>query len=353
MNRTDAPKKQPIPFAVNGQREDLLTTTPAGDNTASYNLGFPPVTMILKAAGGLPPKGQDMNQILFELSNLSRWFSAGALNNFDSSFASSISGYPKGSVLLSNDSSTIYVSTVDGNTNNPNTGGSGWKNLLDFLGMGDGKGRLINIQTITATSTYTPTSGTKFIIVELVGGGGGGGGAPTTNASQTASGGGGGGGGYVRKLITSGFSGQAITIGGGGLGATGGSASGDPGGSTTFMGLVASGGGGGGAGSPVTAAALNGQGGNPGGGSGGDINAAGDQGSGGVMYSTTYCSSGAGGGNKMYPFDYGAGRITNNNGLPGNRYGCGGSGGNNGNSQSTTRLGGNGTGGVVVIWEYA
>lgn len=138
MNRTDAPKKQPIPFAVNGQRENLLNTTPAGDNTASYNNGFPPVTMILKAAGGLPPKGQDMNQILFELSSLSRWFSAGTLNGFDSTFASSISGYPKGSVLLSDDGLTIYISTTDGNTSNPNTGGSGWKTLVDYLGLNSG-----------------------------------------------------------------------------------------------------------------------------------------------------------------------------------------------------------------------
>lgn len=138
MNRTDAPKKQPIPFAVNGHRENLLNTTPAGDNTASYNNGFPPVTMILKAAGGLPPKGQDMNQILFELSSLSRWFSAGTLNGFDSTFASSISGYPKGSVLLSDDGLTIYISTTDGNTSNPNTGGSGWKTLVDYLGLNSG-----------------------------------------------------------------------------------------------------------------------------------------------------------------------------------------------------------------------
>jgi hypothetical protein len=80
MNRTDAPKKQPVPFSVNGPREDLLSTTPAGSNQASYDVGFPAITMLLKSAGGLPPKGQDMNQILYELSSIGRWFSAGALN---------------------------------------------------------------------------------------------------------------------------------------------------------------------------------------------------------------------------------------------------------------------------------
>ncbi|NIG77833.1 phage tail protein [Klebsiella sp. Ap-873] len=133
MNRTDSPKKQPVPFGVNGQREDLLPTTPAGDNTASYDLGFPPVTMILKAAGGLPPKGQDMNQVLFELSSLCRWMSTGAVNAFDSAFSSSIGGYPKGSILLSDDGSNIFISNSEANTSNPNSGGSGWVNLLAFM----------------------------------------------------------------------------------------------------------------------------------------------------------------------------------------------------------------------------
>lgn len=129
MNRTDAPSKQPQPFAINGQREPILDTTPAGDNTASYASGFPPITMILKSAGGLPPKGQDMNQILYELSALCRWFSTGALNAYDSEFSAEIGGYPKSSVVLGNDESTIFISLIDANTNNPNNDSSGWLNL--------------------------------------------------------------------------------------------------------------------------------------------------------------------------------------------------------------------------------
>lgn len=135
MNRTDSPAKQPKPFGINGQREPLLPTTPSGDNTASYEQGFPPITMILKSAGGLPPKGQDMNQILFELSSLCRWFSAGAINTFDSSFSLSIGGYPKGAMLISDDLTKIYISTNDSNSNNPNSESSGWIDLLSYLGL--------------------------------------------------------------------------------------------------------------------------------------------------------------------------------------------------------------------------
>ncbi|EKT6338338.1 tail fiber protein [Escherichia coli] len=138
MNRSESPKKQPKPFGVNGQRVAILPTTPAGDNSASYEQGFPPITMILKSAGGLPPKGQDMNQILYELSALGRWSSTGALNTFDSEFASEISGYPSGAMLISNDGERIFINTTEGNLSDPNSNGAGWKDILSYLGLGEG-----------------------------------------------------------------------------------------------------------------------------------------------------------------------------------------------------------------------
>ncbi|HEN3627112.1 TPA: hypothetical protein U5E31_003822 [Yersinia enterocolitica] len=127
MNRSDEPTKQPVPFGVNGQREVIEPDTTPGDNSASYNLGFPPITMILKTAGGLPPKGQDMNQVLFELSSLSRWSSAGALNAYDSAFSTAINGYPKGSQLANSTFTGSWLNTVEGNTSNPESGtATGW-----------------------------------------------------------------------------------------------------------------------------------------------------------------------------------------------------------------------------------
>lgn len=129
MNTTGLPKKQPVPFGVNGQREDLLSTTPAGDNTASYDAGFPPVTMILKAAGGLPPKGQDMNQILFELSAIARWMNAGASYPFDATFASAVGGYPKGAVIPNSTGTGYWLNQTENNSSNPEasaTVNTGW-----------------------------------------------------------------------------------------------------------------------------------------------------------------------------------------------------------------------------------
>lgn len=145
MNRSESPKKQPKPFGVNGQRVAILPTTPAGDNSASYEQGFPPITMILKSAGGLPPKGQDMNQILYELSALGRWSSTGALNTFDSEFASEISGYPSGAMLISDDGERIFINTTEGNLSDPNSNGTGWKDILSYLGLGEGSALPVGI----------------------------------------------------------------------------------------------------------------------------------------------------------------------------------------------------------------
>ncbi|HHL4551687.1 TPA: phage tail protein [Escherichia coli] len=161
MNRSDSPKKQPKPFGVNGRRVAILPTTPAGDNSASYEQGFPPITMILKSAGGLPPKGQDMNQILYELSALGRWSSTGALNTFDSEFASEISGYPSGAMLISNDGERIFINTTEGNLSDPNSNGAGWKDILSYLGLGEAAKRDVGTgeNQIPDMSAYSSGSG--------------------------------------------------------------------------------------------------------------------------------------------------------------------------------------------------
>ncbi len=111
---------------------------------------------------------------------------------------------------------------------------------------------LVDMQVITTTSTYTPTSGTQFVKVYCVGAGGGGGGAEatTTGGSNQAIGGGGSGGGTAIRTYNSTELGAtaSITIGAGGTGGTG-FADGTDGGNTTFnpagTGVTLTGGGGG------------------------------------------------------------------------------------------------------------
>lgn len=167
MNRSDSPAKQSKPFGINGPRETILPTTPSGDNTASYESGFPPITMTLKSAGGLPPKGQDMNQILFELSALGRWASSGAKNTYDSAFATAIGGYPAGSYVLGDDLKTVYRCTTDGNTANPNSVTTGWakvaNDISDILGLGTAATKDVGTGAGQIPDMSAFTSGTGWI----------------------------------------------------------------------------------------------------------------------------------------------------------------------------------------------
>jgi hypothetical protein len=155
-------------------------------------------------------------------------------------------------------------------------------------------GRLLNIQVLATSGTYTPTVGTKSIVVEGVGGGGAGGGVPGVSAGSAAAGGGGSAGAWGRKRLLSGFSGVAVTIGAGG-GAASGNAAGNPGGTTSFGTFLSlPGGGGGGGGAPGSGGISGLTGGSPSA-SGADIGSFGTVGGVGVVVSAASAFSGFGG----------------------------------------------------------
>ena len=118
----------PVPFATNGQRTDIIAATISGSNQASYPDGFPSITMLDESAGGVPPLGQNFNQILFELASAMRWSNVGGLYPYDSTFSTSVGGYPAGARVIGSDNRTIYVSLTDDNTDDPTSGTGTWFN---------------------------------------------------------------------------------------------------------------------------------------------------------------------------------------------------------------------------------
>ncbi|MCU6242197.1 hypothetical protein KWI10_13780 [Enterobacter asburiae] len=234
-------------------------------------------------------------------------------------------------------------------------------NLLTYLGLGDGTGRLINVQTFTASGTYTPTAGTKFVIAEVLGGGGGGGSNAATPSSGAAAGAGGASGAYaVCKHTPTGP--VSVVIGAGGAGgiSTAAGADGSTGGTSSYGAVSAPGGRGG-----PRGVAFNNfpTGGNVATGSSGVtgsviVGTPGTGGSYGILYSDSN-ATGGGGANSIY----GAGgiAITINSGGSGtsqgadaNGYGSGGGGAVSVHTATAaSSRGGNGTPGIVIIWEYA
>jgi hypothetical protein len=120
------PGYNPLPFASNGQK-NFITVAPAAGGAASMTSGFPAITMQPIASGGIPPSGQDMNGILHQLSQHQVWLNSGGMYKFNTAHATAIGGYPKGAVLQTDDELSAYISTVDGNQNNPNSNTTGWR----------------------------------------------------------------------------------------------------------------------------------------------------------------------------------------------------------------------------------
>ncbi len=118
--------------------------------------------------------------------------------------------------------------------------------ILTYLGLvnNGAVGRLIGMQIIKTSGTYTKTPGAMFADVIAIGGGGGGGWA-TSTANYNAAGGGGGGGGMARGLFNlSAISTVLVTIGAGGNGGIASTiTNGAQGGTTTFGSYLSAGGG--------------------------------------------------------------------------------------------------------------
>lgn len=133
MHQTDIPARFPIPFANNAGAGYIRTIPQAhqaattSDAPASLYDGFPVECFTPQASGGIPPNGKDFNGILKWLSQQAQWNQAGAPAIFDSAFATAVGGYPLNAVLGSAvTAGKMYVSLIDANTSDPDTGSTSW-----------------------------------------------------------------------------------------------------------------------------------------------------------------------------------------------------------------------------------
>lgn len=118
------PKLLPKPWAADGLKNNIPAERNGGlaQEAATYAEGFPSITMTPISVGGKPPSGKDMNGVLYEISAHTVWQNQGGRYRFDQAFCDAIGGYPKGAVLINDTLDTEYISLVDANTHNPNSG---------------------------------------------------------------------------------------------------------------------------------------------------------------------------------------------------------------------------------------
>ncbi len=212
-------------------------------------------------------------------------------------------------------------------------------------------GGLIGIQTFTSSGTYTPSTGTASVVVELIGGGGAGGGSAATSGSQGAAAGGGSAGAYARARFTTGFAGAAVTVGAGGAATSAASPRGNAGSASSFGSLVTAPGGLGGyvgfAASPGTV--IGGSEPGPVATGGNLFNTTGNGGDPAFVIGTGAVVGGNGGNSA-----FGGGGIAGGNG-PGGSGGAPGAGGGGASAIFNTagRNGGAGANGLVIVYEYS
>jgi hypothetical protein len=127
MKSTDIPVKIPLPWATNDASVVAPTPlNPTGPGRGSWTLGFTSLNMLPLASGGVPPFGQDMNGVLQAISAWGWWAAAGGQVRYDNVFSTENGGYPLGAYLQSADHLGWWMSLVDDNATDPDSGGSNW-----------------------------------------------------------------------------------------------------------------------------------------------------------------------------------------------------------------------------------
>ncbi|MDW0883349.1 hypothetical protein P2L43_10150, partial [Mannheimia haemolytica] len=161
------------PWAEKGLKNEIpLNREGSGvtSATATYEDGFPDVTMKPIHEGGKAPSGKDMNGVLYELSTHIVHLNKGCLYPFEMDFCNAIGGYPKGSLLISNDKGKLFISLIDNNTtdfNSENYFGK-WDciSTQDLLNSPDGFKFIGQCESIAQLRTIEPTEDQQRILVK-------------------------------------------------------------------------------------------------------------------------------------------------------------------------------------------
>lgn len=169
MKASAIPTKYPEAWAAQAAAGFIraIPETTSDPNAASLDLGFPPNTFTPVGAGGAPPDGRDANGILNQETSWSQWFSAGAPVAWDLAFSAAIGGYPEGALIATTSPTPLaarWLSTVDDNVTNPDTGGAGWTLVYLTSGNQTPTGQCALGYVDANTLSLMPKNGSNIII---------------------------------------------------------------------------------------------------------------------------------------------------------------------------------------------
>lgn len=138
MNSSDTPSRITKAFGVNGLKNAIpvdSSTTTDNNGVATFDKGFPSITMQPLSAGGIPPSGKDMNGVLYSTTLQQQWQNAGMTYPFSQSFSDAVSGYPKGAIVPSSAYTGQWLNLNEANGTSPesSTGANtGWVPINNY-----------------------------------------------------------------------------------------------------------------------------------------------------------------------------------------------------------------------------
>ncbi|EGO4532830.1 tail fiber protein [Escherichia coli] len=138
MNSSDIPSRITKAFGVNGLKNTIpvdSSTTTDNNGVATFDKGFPSITMQPLSAGGIPPSGKDMNGILYSATLQQQWQNAGMTYPFSQDFSDAVSGYPKGAIVPSSVYTGQWLNLNEANSTPPEsaTGATtGWVPINNY-----------------------------------------------------------------------------------------------------------------------------------------------------------------------------------------------------------------------------
>lgn len=112
-------------FATDGLKTAIPDASNNATGRAGYDHGFPPINMQPKEAGGIPPRGEDMNGVIYDVTLAISYIQSGKSFPFNSDFATAIGGYPVGAVVSDASNPTLWFNGVSNNSAFP----VGWTNF--------------------------------------------------------------------------------------------------------------------------------------------------------------------------------------------------------------------------------
>lgn len=138
MNSSDIPSRITKAFGVNGLKNTIpvdSSTTTDNNGVATFDKGFPSITMQPLSAGGIPPSGKDMNGVLYSATLQQQWQNAGMTYPFSQDFSDAVSGYPKGAIVPSSVYTGQWLNLNEANSTPPesSTGATtGWVPINNY-----------------------------------------------------------------------------------------------------------------------------------------------------------------------------------------------------------------------------